>query len=357
MRIFVDESGHSGADLYDPNQPILTYVGVWLDDEGEASVEEFATRERARQQIQIPGELKGKALLRRRRGRELISNLFVELERLRVPVCLVAAHKTHMAAGVVVEDCTDSAYNPEFGDRWSWDSRLKEPLSEMIFEAAPAEMLAEVWRLRSGENKDAWKAAYTSLLFALQLSRNAELAELATRMRAVDLDELWDCNEIARTEKRDYSPNQAAFNALLQLSDQLAESLGLRDLDLVHDEQAQFQGQFEFWFKALASAGEVHLPFPNGNELRWPISQITTLRFADSEAHVGLRIADIVASSARLFLQERLDGVEDRSADYSGTFTSLIQSGHLRYFPYVIGPESWQLDAMRSLLPNLVFDT
>lgn len=31
MKLFLDESGNSGMDIYNVNQPVLAYGGVWLD--------------------------------------------------------------------------------------------------------------------------------------------------------------------------------------------------------------------------------------------------------------------------------------------------------------------------------------
>jgi hypothetical protein len=36
MRLFFDESGNSGTDVYDPDQPVLAYAGAWLDASNES---------------------------------------------------------------------------------------------------------------------------------------------------------------------------------------------------------------------------------------------------------------------------------------------------------------------------------
>ena len=351
MRLFIDESGHSGSDLYDANQPILTYAGVWLDRELEESFGSFLAQKHRQHRIQLPGELKGKDLLRSVRGRRLIRDLFVEMREQNVMLSLVAVHKTFLAAAVVVDDCTDYVYNKNFGTRWTWDTRLKEPLAEKILEVAPHDLLSKVWRLRSGDDRELWKKSYESLLFALSLSTDSQLAHVAASMCDVDLIDLWDANEFVRNEKRDYNPNQSAFNALMQLSDQLADKLGFDQIELVHDEQDQYQSNFEYWFSVLKNAGEMHYVAPNGNEIRLPLCRIAELRFLDSKYDIGVRLADIAASASRLFLQERLTGRGGRAQDYSGRLIDLLRADALLGNPlFLIGPESWQFDTMKALL-------
>jgi Protein of unknown function (DUF3800) len=133
MKLYLDESGNTGADLHDRQQPVFTYAGTWLNDATHSHFSSFLVNLRTQHGLQGTGEIKGKTLLGSRRGRGAVRALLEELDEHRVPISLVMVHKRFVAAGVVVEDCTDYVYNPEFDERWTWDTTLKEPLAEGIF--------------------------------------------------------------------------------------------------------------------------------------------------------------------------------------------------------------------------------
>jgi len=241
MKLFLDESGNSGTDIYDVNQPILAYGGVWLDEPNEQHFRGYLGGLRKEHRLQGTGELKGKTLLKTDAGRAAIGAVLREMHARKVPISLLAVHKPFMTAGVLVEDCTDYVYNPAFSERWTWNNELTEPLVEMILAATDEEQLIKVWRARSGDDKESFKLAYGSLLFALSLHPNSRLADLAAKMRRADLDDLWECSTSSREQRGGgYSPNVSAFGSLMQCCEEQAEKLGLHDVAIVHDDQSQY---------------------------------------------------------------------------------------------------------------------
>lgn len=60
MRLFLDESGHSGGGIYDRAQPVFALAGIWLNAKNEAHFRQRMSTLRRRHHLQGSGEIKGK---------------------------------------------------------------------------------------------------------------------------------------------------------------------------------------------------------------------------------------------------------------------------------------------------------
>lgn len=171
-RFYIDESGQSGADLYEPEQPILSCVGVFLNEEQEGLLTAFLGGLRSTHRLQDKGELKSKLLLGSGKGLDALRALLDFIKTSRIALCAVVAHKTSFAAGALVEDCADHAFNPRFGPEWTWPHGLKERLVEAILKAADPKLLQATWRARGGSDLQTFESTHRSLLTQLSLHRD-----------------------------------------------------------------------------------------------------------------------------------------------------------------------------------------
>ncbi len=347
IKVFLDESGHSGKDLYDPNQPIFVLCGVWLDETQEQeAIKTFAGLKKT---VKVKDELKAKNLLKHGSGRTFMRKLCDAIRSAGVRQSLVVVHKPFFAAGVLVDDCTDYVFNPRFDERWTWDTRLKEPLAERILDAADPSLLLQAWHHRNGTDKQAFKAAYKRLLSTLTLHADNRLAKTADLMMSCNLDELWEAHEGARQAGWEYSPNLSAFNAMLQGLNRQAEQLGAKNIELIHDQQAQFAKVFQAIWQASTRAAQGELHYPSGNVLKYPTAHLAALTFTDSKSEIGIMLADILAGATRVLVQDCMAGKHDRSADYAPALSALLSVG-AGIFPFAIGPERWQVSTLKCLL-------
>ena len=348
---YIDESGHSGADLYDINQPILTSAAVWLDEIQVGTLASTVAGLRKAHRLPLGGELKGAKLLKTIRGRHFVREILKSITALQAPISVVAFQKLYMAAGVVVEDCADYVYNPAFDQRWTWDTRLTEPLIEAILDASDPAALMRLWSIRREDDGNALKQAYTSYLFGLSLSLDDALAEHARWMMKVNFDDLWSAIDGARKLGSDYSPNLSAFNALLHGMDQQAQNLHLAEVCLLHDTQQQFQTLFTRWWDVISHANVRSFHYPSGNGLKFPTDRLKAIAFANSNDHLGIQLADILAAATRVALEEHVEGTGDRSAPYLPALKNLLRSPLAGgVFPFVMGTNSWKPDVLTFLL-------
>jgi hypothetical protein len=349
MRLFFDESGNSGAQIYDRAQPVFAFAGVWLNAASEQHFGQRMSTLRARHRLQANGELKGRTLVKSRRGREAVAELIEELVVARVPMSLLGFDKFYFAPGVIVDDCTDYAYNASFDPAWLPDKLGQQRLIQLVSDHADPLLLEAAWRSRDGEVEPA-KVAYGALFE--QLRGCYEVAQYATRMANVDLDKLWSCRNTERQRGMGYSPNLTAFNWMMQGCEEQAEILDASNVVLVHDEQSEFREAFSFWWGVHhRGVSTDRIQFADGTEKRLSIHRLARLEFSDSKAEVGIQIADVLASSLRTVMQHAsAPQAEDEGlALIAPLHRVCMQRETAAPFPWFFGIPRWQ----RSMLQRL----
>jgi hypothetical protein len=341
VRLFFDESGNSGADTYNAQQPVFAYAGVWLDPANEAHFRSYLEGLRDRHRVNGTGELKGRSLLKSGPGRRAVGDVLGELHAREVPVSLVVVNKPFFAAGVLLDDCADSAYNPKFAEGAITVPNFIVPYTQMILDVADHNLLVAAWQARRGEDRDALKQAYGALLTSLM--DHAELGPLARAMQHANLDELWEASELTREQGRGYTPNLSAFNAMMLCCDQQAEQLDCDDVEIRHDNQREFCGAFADHFRVLREAAPLHVDYGNGNEARYPLVRLSKLTFVDSDTESGIQIADLLASVVRIATHEATVGATSSIGALVSSLRNLCAARtRMGPFPFAIGPVRWQ---------------
>jgi len=96
MKIYCDESGYTGADLLQPDQPYFVYAGVHLDEKTTSSIIRYI---RSNVDVQS-NEIKGKHLVNTRQGRAVIKHIFSRYGR---RARIVYHDKKYALAGKIIE--------------------------------------------------------------------------------------------------------------------------------------------------------------------------------------------------------------------------------------------------------------
>ena len=130
MQLFLDESGNTGANWLDPNQPYFVYGG-WLimDDPYEKAVdivEKTFSFSKAH-------ELKSKYILTHKRNSFFIMADALMTECYALPVFCVA-DKRYMIAAKICETFFDCEHNPALNTYITHKTRLKKALADLISE-------------------------------------------------------------------------------------------------------------------------------------------------------------------------------------------------------------------------------
>lgn len=348
MRLFFDESGNSGGQIYDRTQPVFAFAGVWLNAANEQHFRERTNSLRARHGLQGHGELKGRTLVTSRQGRRAAAELIDELVTAHIPISIVGVDKLYFAPGIIVDDCTDYAYNTSFDESWVSDKLRQQRLIQLVSDHADPILLEAAWRSRDGDVESA-KIAYSALFE--QLKNRDEVSQYAARMANVDLNELWACRSLERKTGMGYSPNLTAFSWMLQGCEKQAELLGTSNVILVHDEQYEFREAFSFWWNVHHRRPQVPpVIYADGTERLLSINRLSQLEFSDSKAEVGIQIADVIASALRTVMQSASGPPNEAPRELiAALHRACMQRGTCAPFPWFFGVPRWQ----RGMLQNL----
>jgi len=128
---FIDESGNTGTDWLNNDQPFFTYGGWLIPNQKREMVETFLYDYISMEQA---SELKSKYVFRRTGGLELFSNIYNRLiyEFSAVPFFKVV-DKKFMVAAKMVETFFDCEYNPFVNAYLTHPVELKKALANCIY--------------------------------------------------------------------------------------------------------------------------------------------------------------------------------------------------------------------------------
>ena len=127
LELYLDESGNTGANFMDVNQPYFVYGG-WLLEKDDAidicgRIEEIFSYSKAQ-------EIKSKKGLKYDKCKELFHMMMYEFNA--IPIFGVA-DKKYMIAAKIVETFFDHIYNPYVNGYLTYKSDLKKALADNIF--------------------------------------------------------------------------------------------------------------------------------------------------------------------------------------------------------------------------------
>ncbi len=150
-KVFIDESGNTGDDLLNLDQPIFALVGVGVDAKAERKVKSAIVNLRKKYCIAKGQELKGQRLLRGRK-KWLIKDLADAIFQSDGMVFLVLVEKRFNVCSFIVDDLFDPAYNDNCDNSWTHFRPEKIQIAEIFYDHLSGETLRLAAQfLRSGQ--------------------------------------------------------------------------------------------------------------------------------------------------------------------------------------------------------------
>lgn len=287
VNIYFDESGYTGNNLLNRDQPIFTYASVCADDEEARRYVESAVR---RYGVQS-GELKGSSLIKFNKGRRAISEI---LEEFRGRIKVSVSDKKYALAGkffeYIFEPSISSVNSIFYGVNFHrFISNIL--YVEFVARGSQAEELFEDFeRLMKTGNFDDLDAIFSA-------SRNEEMSPILSQIK--DFARL---NRQAIIDELDGYAGQGAGKWVLDLTNTCLFSL-LAEWGREHDELTAYcdhskpLSQDQSIFEAMI--GRKDKVFSNFSGVESPITFNLTgpLNLVDSKVVHGVQIADVVAAA------------------------------------------------------------
>lgn len=289
MKIFLDESGYTGEDLMNTEQPWFVLTSTILNDtEANALAREFFGGVQAQ-------ELKHSKLRKTERGRRRVIECIKALKNLPNKVATSIAHKNYALVSMMVE--------------W-W--------------VEPSMRTDGVNLYENGANLGLTNLMYITMLHLQghQFLKN-DLANFQAMMRDRTLESY---NTFWRTLNLHFNSAEKAAQDLLVLTLYAEKRLGFKHLlklpekimdialptavvsvahwrknseepsEVLHDESSSMSREKWLWDQLVGPSVEAKTFAYNGRTMMFPIG-VTSTRFLRSEDYLQLQIADIVAGS------------------------------------------------------------
>jgi hypothetical protein len=347
VKVFIDESGSTGDDVFQEDQPYYTSAGVWLEERNTSDLQNILDDIREEPGVQMP-VFKGKDLMGTGSGVQAMIALLKEIGNRGFQTTLVTVHKQFMSASVIVEEYTDRYLNPMFPSDWSQDALNKERLAQAFFSRLPDSTLQEWWEARRGTQKDRFISAHSELLDSIRDVPSLEgIDEIFSHF---DPASYWDVlHPSDGPSPYDFSPNGIVFPRLLQMIHGQGRSLDHSDVKIIHDDQDEYQDEYEFYTSALTSASEGEVYFTNGNSYTLPTDVVSSLEFESDEDSPGLQVADCLATAARVLAhEERPYNQLERLRE---PIRTLYEANRVKEESrFVVGPLNWQGPTLLKLM-------
>ena len=304
--LYCDESGNTGANFLDRDQPIFV-LGGWFFERNESYRANSLIEKLKRENFQQAKELKGSRLLKSEKGRKFCVETIEKLFDLGGVPFNIVVDKRYLVYAKLVDWFLDPEYNSKLTMSFLWDNNLRKNIADILQNAC-------------SECEDIFKIVYKNptILNIKELNhklvselRKSNLNELANVFENEDLDYEQILDEILiginSEEKSAMSTvNYTVFNSFINLVEQFGRKAGLKNIRFYHDNVAQFTNAFPTLFKLYKeNKDKGSISLLGGNEIVFSATTIKFFEMRDSQKNYLIQAADILSSTLNYYMTEK----------------------------------------------------
>ncbi|MBA7543863.1 hypothetical protein ES705_36205 [subsurface metagenome] len=295
---YCDESGNTGANLLDHNQPLFV-MGGWLVLDGFIEAAETVTAGYVKFLKPRDNELHGVRLLKSEIGTRSILNLVQDLYKLYCgPICQIC-EKRILLIGQIFDVFLKPRFNPRIPASFEDYFEGKRELVEKVY-GLPDEVLAEFAEALDTLNRSLLLGSLQNITKALSLRLETKLADLMLGSRP-NIDAIIEHNITGRVHYDSATlntPNVASFHMFFQSLEHMGRMAEIPQITLVHDESRQFKKTFPWIFEKFRDDDRNDM-FKEGpySDVYRGCESLKDFRFADSKKEPLLQAADVVVSA------------------------------------------------------------
>lgn len=293
--IYCDESGNSGGNFLDSQQPVYVLAGWSIDKNKRFLADKIIQRFHEKYYPDKP-ELKGSEILKSNEGQIRTNELFDELGKLGCNPLFVIAEKRYCVAGKIVEAFFDSENNNRVHPSFSWMNDMKKEITEIIYKVSvqSIEKYATMHKNASIENV---KDLQLTVMNELMNSGHQNLAYVVEGSSDYIENILWeeDFSKTAMPKKALHSLNLPIFVSFIQLAEKANRTKGNK-ARMFHDETKQFEDSYAEVFNLFKNAPSFETVLENGMTILGGFRSIKSLRLMNSVNTPMVQAADLLAS-------------------------------------------------------------
>lgn len=299
--VFCDESGNTGTNLLDNNQPIFV-VGGWVVPISILDQARNLVNDSLKYILSPSGELHGVELLNKKRGRKTILQLIRNLCELNCLPVSVVAEKRYVLAGTVLEIFLDPGSNPRSPRDFDFNATGKPEAADIIYNM-PDAILHDFFKAWQVLDRQLLLDSLLKVCAELTIRQNTWLADMLMGCHP-NIDNLINDNLDDRAllhGKKITALNLSAFVRYFQYLEELGRIGNSSRIYVTHDNIDEFNESFYKILEVYRDSDEsvVHLS-PQTN-LFFGFKSVKELRCADSKSEPLLQAADVLVTSIQRF--------------------------------------------------------
>ncbi|MCX3310961.1 DUF3800 domain-containing protein [Pantoea vagans] len=305
MHFYVDETGHTGPNLFDKTQPVLSYGVLSSSDD----LDKVAEKELAVLRKKLKVERLHAAELGIHRLSEVIDTLLVLQKKHRIRFDIWQVVKRDHAIIAFFDQVFDQGINPVVPWMAYW-TLLRYPLLMNLALLFDDELAEKAWRARLEPHDDRSAALFREVsgvllqrVYVLD-SRSQELITDALNWASANFVQLgYNCK--TNKEKLQIMPNMVGFQSVLH---GICNRLGGpgRKAEIIVDQQSQFNTTqrelSEFYLKIREQPWELGPGLPVMNMKNMPASPLV---FQSGTRSAGLELVDIYLWTFKRWMEKK----------------------------------------------------
>lgn len=319
--IYCDESGNSGANLNDKDQPFYVLAGWLVNDEEIVDVERKVT-DFKNEFFPDKKEIKSVETLRSNPGRKNANNLLKLMEGSGSPFFIVA-EKRFVIAAKLVETFLDPEYNDNVGSIYTWNNVEKKRIANLIYENCnnTIEVFGKSYKEPNYENYE------ISLNLLIEELKKCNYNELAIKFSGASrhIKEIVDIeieitNEYPNKTMR--SLNLTVFISFAQMVEKFCLFSGIENSKIVHDATQQFEETLPKAFELYAKEKDENIAFEleDGQIILTTFQCLKSIIFSDSIDSRIIQASDILAGYINLYLTRIMNEKKPNQLKEMGEF-------------------------------------
>lgn len=323
---YVDESGNTGADWTNIQQPLFIQAG-WMFKKDK--IEYIENKYKYLFDITQADELKSSNVLKKEKNFEIISKAFSDMLHDEMLPVAVITEKKYLLCAKLVESCLDPEYNKTLSYRYLWDRELKMDIANYIYELElDLHEFNDVYLNRGINNADK--------INKLTIIRDSIIAKLDTNSLLYKIFDAVDnkCLELIINEFdcEDKSMNSIVTTSLIALLHKAYPFIRGTNckLEVVYDKLVRFDKVFEYISSSFFAKEEINLKvsdltlYPN-------MKNIVGIKMEDSKSNFVIQLADLLCGLLRKIFENiyndiKLNDVERKWLNYFYCFIDDVRS-------------------------------
>lgn len=299
---YCDESGNSGGNYLDPQQPFYVLAGWLIEKDKRFKVDNVINKYRALH-FQEKSELKGSEILKSTHGQKTVNDLFHEIGQTGCVPFFIIAEKKYCISGKIVEAFLDSEHNEKILPVFSWMNGVKKSIAEIIYHDCP-QSLINFAQAHNNPTIESIRIAQDTLINELNINGHFEIANAVSGSSNYLGDILWEETHsmTAMPQKAMHSLNLPTFTSFIQILEKFSRKVNIHKLRFYHDETKQFEEAYPEAFNWYRNGKEATFALENGTEIISGFSKIKTFKMINSKGNLMIQLADLLASFINLFV-------------------------------------------------------